>query len=83
MAITDLFLVIRVIEDLELPICTHEWRVVRSMAFLREIRAKRQAKVDPDTQIKYTYCGHEITLQTDPEGGVAGLVWFAVGTYYH
>lgn len=47
-------------------------------ALLKEIRAQRKTQLDPNFQNKYTFCGHEITLQTDPEGGVAGVVWFAV-----
>ena len=50
-------------------------------ALLQQIRAQRKVKEDPEHQIKYAYCGHDIILQTDPEGGVAGVVWYAVRSF--
>lgn len=50
-------------------------------ALLQQIRAQRKIKEDPEHQIKYSYCGKDITLQTDPEGGVAGVVWYAVSSF--
>jgi hypothetical protein len=47
-------------------------------ALLREIRAQKKTKLNPDHQKTVTYCGKQIILQEDPEGGVAGCVWDAV-----